>query len=513
MKLLAESFKRRPFKADKETTFVSPHQLMGVEIETEANNALGVKWPASQELVLWSSKSDGSLSNGREFVLKAPLSGIALAGAINDFFSVAKLERASTSSTHIHINMMDDESTTATMQNMVMLAWILESAIFAMADPSREWCGYTNRLTTAPADLMRVMLDPDLENNDKQMLTVVSDLSRYYGLNTQALQKYGSIEFRYFPTATSKEELVDWINLVQSFKLAALDFSSIESLLKVFETEQSYTEFLGRYFTKWAADIYREIPWERAKELEAGALITYQAATGANVINFDQEKVAGKFKRVAGRKKVRNFKRKLVPLPQIMLWKQGQPPVPSADLPVGTLMIGSSHLFVNMDGWAGSRTWQYVHDITADTYHPDLFADDRLLVALGEAITEDLGSLNYRSSAIATVVRDYNLLQEYVENFANRSTRDNQYGFRYISCVPVTLRIDPEPEPPEDDYEGNRNWSGFDEDDDDDSDDEYEEVARPRQEFSWGVVQAVGPDSETFAGSYLVGDTETRGEF
>src|SRR5690606_19790021 len=114
------------------------------------------------------------------------------------------------------------------------------------------------RLTAAPADSLGAILGLDLkEVFDRGMM---NPHDRYYGLNVQALGKYGSLELRYFPTAQNKEELIDWIKLAQSFKIAAVELGDIQAFQEVMANEESYTNFLAKYFEPWKDRILQAVP-------------------------------------------------------------------------------------------------------------------------------------------------------------------------------------------------------------------------------------------------------------
>lgn len=244
--------------------FPLPKQLMGIEIECEVSACRNM--PSSSSVPMgWTVHSDGSLRHGREFVLAIPLSGDALAAAIHAFFeSAGTLGRALTSSTHIHLDMLDDVSPEV-LQTLILMVYVLEPGIFQLSDPGREWTGYTNRLSTADDLFIAGLLDPRIGQDDSALGRVLElNGSRYYGLNLKALTKYGSLEFRYFPTCTSREELFDWVGLVQTFKLAATNLGNVQVFRELLNSEDSYISFLNTYFGKWVDYFLKAVPYTRA---------------------------------------------------------------------------------------------------------------------------------------------------------------------------------------------------------------------------------------------------------
>ena len=100
-----------------------------------------------------------------------------------------------------------------------------------------------------------------------------TSVSRYYGLNLQALTKYGSVEFRYFPTAESADELVRWVKLVQIFKKAALEIGTTDKLIALLTTEEGYNSFLATYFSEYSAEVEASGGYEKVRALMQKALI------------------------------------------------------------------------------------------------------------------------------------------------------------------------------------------------------------------------------------------------
>ncbi|UFK09560.1 hypothetical protein [Xanthomonas phage DES1] len=246
-----------------EFKFVLPEQLMGVEIEAERT---GDSTLPSQSAVgrLWEVKSDGSLMDGREYVLTSPMEGDQLSQAITMFFRVARLEQVATSSTHIHLDMSEEETTLNVLQVVFALVYMLEPVLWHVGDPSRKWCGFTHPINTAPRDIIEYLFAEDFNVKAPEFASVTRSISRYFGLNVNALSKYGSLEFRYFPTATSAEQLVGWINLVQSFKKAGQQLDTMRALANAMETEQSYHGLIETSFYDWKDIILANVPYRVA---------------------------------------------------------------------------------------------------------------------------------------------------------------------------------------------------------------------------------------------------------
>lgn len=283
---VASVFGRRHRSLVEEDIFVpwpDQKQLIGIEIEAELSLGHNRAHFPPGHLRYWGRDSDGSLINGAEFKLVHPVAGSQLAAAIREFFSPeVRLYPSVTSGTHIHLN-MDEETTPITaVQTLAALVFAIEPAIYNIADVGRKWGGFTNPMETAPPDLFGALFYPEMENNPQALLRLceTNRAYKYYGLNVQTLGSYGTMEFRYFPTATSGEQLTDWIMLVQSIKLAALRFHSLDEMLVALSDEAAYIELLTTHLSTWADRILTAVPHatcvRRLRQLKS------MAATGMN---------------------------------------------------------------------------------------------------------------------------------------------------------------------------------------------------------------------------------------
>ena len=264
--LIGKKVRVRPSLVAHGLSLVLKEQLMGIEVEAERGAASGVRMPRAENIhPWWQEKIDGSLANGREYVLSQPYAGDNLCSAIHNLFDNAVFARAATSSTHIHMDMTEEDVTDKTLQIIFGLVFIFEPVLFAVGDPSRKYCGYTNPITTLPETIVAQIFSSGYKFSSKALQSINSG-SRYYGLNMQALSKYGSLEFRYFPTATSKEELTNWVNLVQSFKYAAHNIASVDEFIKLVTSEAGYNKIIDSWFADWATTFRAQVPYHVCRE-------------------------------------------------------------------------------------------------------------------------------------------------------------------------------------------------------------------------------------------------------
>ena len=222
--------------------------LCGVELEVDdPQGREGVIHPTCLSPT-WKQVYDGSLNNGYEYVLNAPLAGKQLTNAIYQLFDHGtKTTRTFTGSTHIHVNVIDGMRMNQ-LKNLVLLCYYFEDMLYGVGDYTRKWCGYANPMASIPVATMK---DIFALNDFYNFNRALDNAGRYYGLNLKAMGKFGSVEFRYFPTATSAEELLSWLKLTQLFKKAALESGTPAKLVDMLSTEEGVASFMAKYFSDY----------------------------------------------------------------------------------------------------------------------------------------------------------------------------------------------------------------------------------------------------------------------
>ena len=246
-----------------DTTFVLPNRLMGVEVEAEQRGDSSI--PSQRALSLWAVKTDGSLLNGREYVLQRPMCGNVLAAAVHELYRAGVFAAAATSSTHIHLDIRDENVTGEVLQVLFALVYMLEPVLFGVGDASRKWGGYTHSIRDLPEGIVEAIIGDDGKFNASKFKVHAINTSRYYGFNLAAISKYGSIEFRYFPTAASAEQLIGWINLVQSFAAASEGIGGLAELVTKLSTREGYLSLLDEWFAPFKRTIIELVPYKEAK--------------------------------------------------------------------------------------------------------------------------------------------------------------------------------------------------------------------------------------------------------
>jgi hypothetical protein len=275
-----------------------PAQLVGLELEVDRDSG------AAKDTVFptafrpeWTKKSDGSLSNGYEYVLTGPLAGEGLVNAVHKLYSAdTQVFRTYTGSTHIHLNMLDG-TTLEQLQALALLTYAVEGLLYYIGDNSRQWCGFANRLTGAPHAVLENLLGPEVER--RGLRTALNSAGRYYGLNLAALEKYGTVEFRYFPTATSAEEMLSWVKLVQLLKKAACELGNITAVLDTLSDKAKYAEFVQTYLADYTDAVEASCPFGKVKVLANKALVIANAQRSRGGAGWNKENLATIFFKVA----------------------------------------------------------------------------------------------------------------------------------------------------------------------------------------------------------------------
>lgn len=473
MKNVAQTLRKtsrgKKMEEKKPYIFPLPDQLIGLEVEVdlpERNSTTELfRWP-EHYAPYWNKTRDGSLRNGNEYVLAAPMAGNMLSDAICKLFhGGTSIFRTTTGSTHIHVDMLEDDTPIACVQVLVLLLFMLEGAIFTACDPGREWCGYTNKLSSAPDALLGSVLNCDLNESADTFLDAISghaaaNIGRYYGLNLQALAKYGSVEFRYFPTATSADELASWVTMVQMFKKAALDIGTVSNLQEVVENESRYNDLIATYFGPWLDAFMKEVPHYKAvasfqKALATAASQQCRATNERWSDEFDPRAITDSklySKLVKKRKKDANVREQI----ELIIVSDDDPtsaPTPSPT-PSGPALMSNGTLYVPVTGSTGRSSWSGLTLMTPSVACSKLTMEymQRLLVTLSvNQQTIAARTPRYARRAQEACVVGRNLLERAIALNIQRQVpppAPPRFAIDDTEVVRVEFDTPPEPEAP-----------------------------------------------------------------
>ena len=200
---------------------VLPRCCVGVEVELENMHGYSV---VSN---LWTTKNEGSLRRGGlEYIFSEPLFGADVITALD----VLEKELTPLSpsidencSVHVHIDVRDMAA--EDINKLILLYVIYEQSLYRYASPEREnnvFCLSFNRSQQLLAPLGSI-IDSITHGRTGTLVDTIRRMPRYCGLNLNAIQLFGSVEFRSHRATYKKDEILKWINILMCLKRAATD--------------------------------------------------------------------------------------------------------------------------------------------------------------------------------------------------------------------------------------------------------------------------------------------------
>lgn len=181
---------------------------VGIEIECEGNNLHILN------TLCWKSEDDGSLRgeypNSRaEYILKKPIPIDAVRGAMKEFHDHlpnAKFDFSFRTSCHVHVNIQQ-------LEYQELLAFMY--AYLLIEEPMMQYCGQTrigNRfcLRYADAEGLGDILYKMFSSDYQALRQIPRDVYRYAAMNVDAIDKYGSLEFRGMRGTADTDIIVTW---------------------------------------------------------------------------------------------------------------------------------------------------------------------------------------------------------------------------------------------------------------------------------------------------------------
>lgn len=216
---------------------------MGVELELER-----VRGIPENGIAGWTTHIDESLRDGIEFVTGSPCGGKLMEKCIEAFYAQEGLryQASPRTSTHIHVNMA--QNTVEQLRVMFILSCVFEDAMFKILNAKRKYCGYCMPLSEMPAHRIRNFLGATDSGNFMQSMGG-ANADKYYGFNINSMRKHGTVEFRYFPGAPSKADLLSWMDYCTAIKTVGLSMS-LEGLLE-FSSADQFGSWVRQNFGLW----------------------------------------------------------------------------------------------------------------------------------------------------------------------------------------------------------------------------------------------------------------------
>lgn len=240
------------------TKFSLPDTYVGIEIEVENVNSTFTQH-ILDHCSMWESHRDGSLRGGMEFVFNRPLAGVDVERAVREFCNVSNEAPSVLGITpnsscrtgiHIHVNMQENEDTHVTLQNYIKLFWMFEHAFFGWAGEWRKLIGYCRPISEGSEESVEPFLHLTTLKDEKELLYQLKHpkLSRYHSMNVASLVKYGTVEFRLFPTVFDAELILTWVLSLLLLKKAARWFEKLGLPPEHWAKGFSFSDLVERIF-------------------------------------------------------------------------------------------------------------------------------------------------------------------------------------------------------------------------------------------------------------------------
>lgn len=207
--------------------WVMPTSFIGLEHEYE-----GVKdstLPKHTFADFWAHHEEGSLKDhGAEYVFATPMFGIDAYNAVEWLVAHAKASGwKCTKRTGIHVHLDVRDLTVPQLAGLCILYAAVEPILYHWVGDGRDsshFCIPLYRADEALSGACSIIRSAfhDEKEDGHSALGLAGEFQRYAGFNLQALNKFGSIEFRHLQTTHDLVRITDWINMIMSFKATAL---------------------------------------------------------------------------------------------------------------------------------------------------------------------------------------------------------------------------------------------------------------------------------------------------
>jgi hypothetical protein len=256
-RILGKSQGRQTFISD--SRWVLPTSFIGLEHEYE-----GVKdrtLPKHTYADFWTHHEEGSLKDhGAEYVFATPMFGIDAYNALEWLILHAKDSGwKCTKRTGIHVHLDVRDLTVPQLAGLCILYAAVEPILYHWIGDGRDsshFCIPMYRADEALAGTCSIIRSAfqDDKGDGHTALVLAEDFQRYAGFNLQALHKFGSIEFRQLQTTHDLDRVVDWVNMVMSFKATALKLPQSDGAVVRMIQRMGAKDLLNYVFPSQIAD-------------------------------------------------------------------------------------------------------------------------------------------------------------------------------------------------------------------------------------------------------------------
>lgn len=211
-------FRKELTRYDPDPNLPLPLELVGVEVELE-----GTERMLNPNDEYWRVTNDGSLrNNGREFVFREPLYGVAIRDALADLqhhIDGGRPQLSERCSVHVHINISD--LTTLQLHKFLILYLIFERVLVKYHKTTRENNIFCVPFYKAPRDI--AVIDALMSEDVDTIHNMFTHFNKYYAVNLEAVREFGSLEFRHMGGCLDMADVFKWIKIIMYLKKASID--------------------------------------------------------------------------------------------------------------------------------------------------------------------------------------------------------------------------------------------------------------------------------------------------
>jgi len=156
---------------------------------------------------------------------------------------------------------------------MFALMYMIEPAVFRIANEDRKWCSYCQPLTDyTPQRLIRLLASQQT-SQFVEAARGERHQDKYYGMNMSSLHRHTTLEFRYFPGVVDVDVTLKWINLLQQIRAAAYKHHDPMEIISQFKSRESLTHYmrneLGPFANELLSNLVIDDTIQRASSLAA----------------------------------------------------------------------------------------------------------------------------------------------------------------------------------------------------------------------------------------------------
>jgi hypothetical protein len=196
---------------------------VGIEIEAEGY------LPVIKGNKYWKVVPDGSLRDGLEYVHRNPIPISKVKDSLDNLNKNLEEREARPSfsfrtSVHVHVNCLDMEY--KHVLNYIYIYLMLESLLVEYCGEGRKCNRFCLRLEDADGsiDLLSALFKSS--GNRKVIRDIANDQLRYASINVQALNKFGSLEFRAMRGTVDPKIIVPWVETLVHMRNYSTQFDS-----------------------------------------------------------------------------------------------------------------------------------------------------------------------------------------------------------------------------------------------------------------------------------------------